>query len=174
MSTQNVTMKNENRRGWFVAVLVATVVLVMVASLVWYLLTDVVPGTTANEVPADTPAAVWAAQGIDDYHYIVQVSCFCIVEATRPVMVEVREGQVVSFTYVDDGTAADPALFERYDSIDKIFAIISEAEAQEPARLDVTYDEATGVPQSIAIDISEQMADEELYLEISGFAALAD
>ncbi|MBK7556184.1 MAG: hypothetical protein IPI55_16730 [Flavobacteriales bacterium] len=45
---------------------------------------------------------------------------------------------------------------------------------REPARLDVTYDEATGVPQSIAIDISEQMADEELYLEISGFEALAD
>jgi len=172
MSTQNVTMKHENRRGWFVAVLVVSVVLV--ASLVWYLLTDVVPGTAANEVPADTPAAVWAAQGIDDYQYIVQVGCFCIVEATRPVMVEVRDGQVVSLTYVDDGTAADPALFERYDSIDKIFAIISEAEAQEPARLDVIYDEATGVPQSIAIDISEQMADEELYLEISGFEALAD
>jgi hypothetical protein len=38
----------------------------------------------------------------------------------------------------------------------------------------VTYDEVTGVPQSINIDISEQMADEELYLEISGFEALAN
>ena len=46
--------------------------------------------------------------------------------------------------------------------------------AQEPARLDVTYNEATGVPQSINIDISEQMADEELYLEVSGFEALAN
>ncbi len=171
MSTQNVTMKHENRRGWFVAVLLVSVVLV--ASLVWYLLNGL-PGVAANEVPADTPAAVWADQGMDDYQYTVQVGCFCIVEATRPVVVEVRDGQAVSFTYADDGTAADPALFERYDSIDKIFAIINEAEAQEPARLDVTYDEATGVPQSIAIDISEQMADEELYLEISGFEALAD
>ena len=171
MSTQNVTMKHENRRGWFVAVLVVMVVLV--ASVAWYLL-NAVPDTAANDGPADTPALVWAAQEIDDYHYTVQVSCFCLVEATRPVVIEVRDGQAVSYTYADDGTAADPALFERYNSIDKIFAIISDAEAQDAARLDVTYDEATGVPQSIAIDISEQMADEELYLEITGFEALAD
>lgn len=154
-------MKHENRRGWFVAVLLVSIVLV--ASVVWYLLTAE-SGTVANDGPADTPAMVWADQEIDDYQCIVQVGCFCIAEATRPVIVEVRDGQAVSFTYADDGTAADPALFERYGSIDKILAIISEAEAQEPARLDVTYDEATGVPQSIAIDISEQMADEELYL----------
>lgn len=171
MSTQNVTMKHENRRGWFVAVLLVSVVLV--ASVVWYLLTAE-SGTAAPDGPADTPAMVWSDQEIDDYQYTVQVGCFCMVEATRPVVVEVRDGQAVSFTYADDGTVADPALFERYGSIDKIFAIISDAEAQEPARLDVTYDEVTGVPQSIAIDISEQMADEELYLEISGFAVLAD
>ena len=113
---------------------------------------------------------MWAAQGIDDYQYTLQISCFCIVDATRPVNIEVKDGQVTSITYADDGMPADPVLFERYDSIEKIFAIISEAKAQEPARLDVTYDESIGIPESIAIDISEQMADEELYLEISGFA----
>ena len=172
MSTQNVELKHENRRGWFVAALL--VIFLLGAGAVWFLWTTVAPDTAVNQVPVDTPAAVWADQGIDDYQYTVQVSCFCMVEATRPVTVEVQDGQAVSLTYADDGTAADPALFERYDSIDKIFAIISEAEAQEPARLDVTYDEATGVPQSIAIDISEQMADEELYLEISGFEPLTD
>ncbi|MFO7679606.1 MAG: DUF6174 domain-containing protein [Chloroflexota bacterium] len=172
MSTQNVELKHENRRGWFVAALL--VIFLLVTGAVWYLWTTAAPDTALNQVPGDTPAAVWAAQGIDDYQYTVQVSCFCLVDATRPVIVEVKNGQAVSLTYADDGTAADPALFEQYNSIDKIFAIISEAEAQEPARLDVAYDETTGVPQSIAIDISEQMADEELYLEISGFEALAD
>lgn len=172
MSTQSVEMKKANQRSWFIPVLL--VIVLLAAGTVWFLLSDAAPGTAVNEVPADTPADVWSAQEIDDYQYTVQVSCFCLVEATRPVVVQVKDGQVVSLTYADDGTAADPTLFERYDSIDKIFAIISEAEAQEPARLDVTYDEATGVPQSIAIDISEQIADEELYLEISGFEALAD
>jgi hypothetical protein len=53
-------------------------------------------------------------------------------------------------------------------------AIINEAEAQGAARLDVSYDEATGVPQSIVIDISEQMADEELYLDVSGFEVVTE
>jgi hypothetical protein len=91
---------------------------------------------------------------------------------TRPVTIEIREGEVVFMTYADDGTAADPALFERYNSVDKLLAIIADAEAQDPARLDVTYDEATGVPTSVNIDISEQIADEELYLEVSDFEEL--
>jgi hypothetical protein len=100
------------------------------------------------------------------------VGCFCIVEMTRPVTVEVIDGEAVSFTYVDDGSAADPALFERYDSIDELFAIIADAEAEDPVRLDVTYDETYGVPTKVDIDISEMIADEELYLEVSGFEAL--
>ncbi len=172
MSTQSVKMGNKNRRGWFVAALL--VIFLLVAAVVWYIGTAAAPGTALNGAQAHTPAEVWAAQGIDDYQYTLQVSCFCMVDATRPVTITVQNGQVASITYVDDGTAADPALFEQYDTIDEIFAVIDEAAAQEPARLDVTYDEATGVPQSIAIDISEQMADEELYLEISDFEALAE
>lgn len=163
MSIQNVAIKQKNRRSWFLVVLLVGVLLVAGAAC-----------SLGSDAAPETPAAVWTAQEIDDYQYTVQVSCFCLREATRPVVVEVKDGRAVSLTYADDGTAADPALFARYDSIDKIFDIISEAEAQEPARLDVTYDEATGVPQSIAIDISEQMADEELYLEIREFEALAD
>ena len=172
MSTQSVKLKNENRRGWFVAALLF--ILLLVAGAGWYIWLAVAPGTSVNGSTTNSPAEVWAAQEIDDYQYTLQTSCFCMVDATRPVDIVVRDGQVASITYADDATTADPMLFERYDSIDKIFAIISEAEAQEPARLDVTYDEANGIPLSIAIDISEQMADEELYLEISGFEKLAD
>jgi hypothetical protein len=109
---------------------------------------------------------------MDDYRYTLQVGCFCIREVTRPVEIEVRDGQVASITYADDGAAADAAWFERYAPVEKLFAIIDEAAAQEPARLDVAYDEGFGIPLSIDIDLSELMADEELYLEVSGFQAL--
>jgi hypothetical protein len=171
MSTLNFRITKENQRNWFLALLV---VFLLAVAAVWVIWASASPETAANDEPARSPAALWESQAIEDYRYTLQVGCFCLVDVTRPVVVKVKDGQVASITYADDGTAADPTLFERYDTIDKLFAIINEAEAQQPARLDVTYDEATGAPQSIVIDISEQMADEELYLEISDFEAVAN
>jgi hypothetical protein len=172
MSTLNFGITKENRRGWFLVALLA--VLLLAGAAAWYIWAGAAPGAAVNDQPAKSPAALWESQAIDNYRYTLQVGCFCLVDVTRPVIVEVKDGQVASITYADDGTAADPALFERYDSIDKLLAIINEAEAQGAARLDVSYDEATGVPQSIVIDISEQMADEELYLDVSGFEVVTE
>ena len=118
------------------------------------------------------PQALWQAQALDSYRYTLQVSCFCLREMTRPVTIEVRDGEVAAIIYTDDGSAADPLLFERHDSIDDLFAIIAEAEAQNPAHLDVTYAEETGVPLSVDIDISEEMADEEIRFQVMAFEAL--
>jgi hypothetical protein len=87
-------------------------------------------------------------------------------------LVEVIDGQVDSLTYVEDGTAASLELFESYSSVDKLFGIIDNAAAQDPALMDVTYDETFGVPQEVNIDISEMMADEEIYFTVSGFEPL--
>jgi hypothetical protein len=159
-----------NRRVWlFVGAAVVIVVAVVAIALLWDRPAAVTP--PGQDAP-ESPQALWQAQGLENYRYTLQVGCFCLTDMTRPVVIEVRDGEVASITYVDDGAAADPTLFERYDSVDDLFAVISEAEAQDPARLDVTYAEETGVPLSVAIDISEQMADEELYLTVSEFEAL--
>lgn len=167
MSTLSI---NNNRRTWLViAVVIILVVAVAAVALLWEGPAAVAP--EGQEAPQN-PQALWEAQELQNYRYTLQVSCFCLREMTQPVVIEVRDGQVASITYTEDGTAADPSLFERYDSIDDLFAVIDEAEAQDPARLDVTYAEETGVPLSVDIDISEQMADEELYLTVSDFEAL--
>jgi len=161
---------NANGRSW----LILAVVVVLIAggaavALLWEGPATVAPG--GQEEPAD-PRAVWEAQEVESYRYTLQVSCFCPREMARPVVIEVREGAVASVTYADDGSAADASLFERYDSVEDLFAVISEAKAQDPARLDVVYDEETGVPLSVDIDISEQIVDEELTLTVSDFEAL--
>jgi len=176
MSTLTMNKKN-NRRTWVLLAVVVVVAAAAAVALLWDGPAAVAPG--GQEAP-DSPQAgsyegsyeLWEAQELASYRYTLQVGCFCLVEMTRPVVIEVHDGEVASVTYADDGSAADPALFERYDSIDDLFAVISEAEAQDPARLDVVYDEETGVPLSVDIDISELMADEELYLTVSGFEAL--
>ena len=167
MST--LTLDN-NRRLWLlVAALVVLVIAGAAVALLWE--RPAAFGPAGQDAP-QSPQALWEAQELESYRYTLQVGCFCLTDLTRPVVIEVRDGAVASVTYADDGSAADPALFEQYDSIDDLFAVIADAEAQNPARLDVTYAEETGVPLSVEIDISEEMADEELYLTLSDFEAL--
>ena len=167
MSTLSI---NNNRRTWVVMALVVVLIIAAAAvALLWERPAAVAPG---GQGAPESPQALWEAQGVTSYRYTLQVGCFCLVEMTQPVVIEVRDGEVASITYAEDGSAADPALFEQYDSVADLFAVISEAEAQDPARLDVTYHEEMGVPLSVDIDISEQMADEELTLTVSAFEAL--
>jgi Family of unknown function (DUF6174) len=172
MSDLTLEKTTENKRGWRLPLLI--IVLIAAVTVAALALSGAFSGAVTNENAAvpETPQALWESQEIESYRYNIQVGCFCIQDLTRPVTIEIQDGEVAAITYVDDGSAADPALFEHYTSIDKLFAIINDAESQEPALLDVTYDEATGVPLSVNIDISEMMADEELYLTVSGFEAL--
>jgi hypothetical protein len=172
MSDLALEKTTEKKRGWLLPLLV--IVLIAAVAVTALALSGAFSGavTTENTAVPDTPQARWESHELESYRYTLQVGCFCLQESTLPVTIEIQDGEVASITYVDDGTAADPALFERYNSIDKLFAVINDAEAQDPARLDVTYDETYGVPLSVNIDISEMIADEELYLEVSSFEAL--
>lgn len=170
MSELSLGKTNEKKQSWLWPVLIVVLIAaVVVATLALF---GVFNGAMVGETSPETPQALWESQEIESYRYSIQVGCFCLRDVTRPVMIEVQNGEVASITYVDDGSAADPELFERYSSIDKIFEIINDAESQDPARLDVTYDETYGIPLSVNIDISEMIADEELYLELSNFEAI--
>jgi hypothetical protein len=166
MSTLSI---DNNRRIWLLLAALATLLIALAAVVLLGGPLAVGPGGLDGP---QRPQALWEAQGYDHYRYTLQVGCFCMTDVTRPVVIEVRDGAVASITYADDGAPADPALFARYDTIDDLFTVIAEAASQNPARLDVTYAAETGVPLSVVIDISEQMADEELYLTVSDFQAL--
>lgn len=170
MSEMSFDRKVNNKPNWPLTLFV--IVLIAAAAVAALAFSGVLDGAPAVENSPETPQALWESQEVNSYRYTLQVSCFCIVEVTRPVTIEIQNGEVASITYVEDGTAADPQLFELYNSIDKLFAIINNAESQDPARLDVTYDETYGVPLLVDIDISEQMADEEIYFTVSDFEVI--
>lgn len=166
MSTIGLNKAVGTRRNW--AMILLLVALVATASFV---MIKVFSGF-AGSVPApDSPSALWESHKLDNYRYTLQVSCFCPTEVTRPVVVEIRDGAIASLTYDDDGTAASSDWFAYYAPMENLFTIIADAQAQTPARLDVTYDESYGVPLSVDIDISEMMADEEIRWEITNFEA---
>lgn len=114
----------------------------------------------------------WQAQRITHYRYTFQQQCFCLVDATQPVKIEVRGDGQPSIVQGQDGNAANAALFASFDSIDKLFQHIAEAEANKPAELTVTYDKDRGFPTALTLDQSKQMADEEISYKVSEFEVL--
>ena len=164
----DITLENKSGKklNWLLPVLLVVIVGAVVGILA---LSGAFSPTTSNTAQPETPQALWESQDIDSYHYTLQVGCFCPPEVREPVIIEVVNGEVASITYAVDGTAANPEFFEQYNTVDKLFTVINDAEAQDPARSEITYDETYGVPLSVTIDLSEQIADEEIYLTVSDF-----
>jgi hypothetical protein len=148
------------------------VVLVIAAIGVWqFTRPEATASPGATDAP-DTPQALWQSQDINNYRFDLVVGCFCLREMTRPVTIEVKDGEVASITYIDDGESADPMFFDGFATIDQLFERLADKEAQDPVKFDVVYDEALGIPLSANIDVSELMMDEELSLTVSNFESL--
>lgn len=114
---------------------------------------------------------MWQAHNVYHYQYTLRVSCFCPREITDPVVIEVKNGVPVSVGSSE--TAVSKAdFFDDFDTIDELFLIVDEAIDQDPARLDVTYDEEFGFPSNVYIDYDFQIADEELGFTVSDFKEL--
>ena len=122
----------------------------------------------------------WQAANISHYRFSVHISCFCVFTENMPLIVEVRDREVVSMEY-STGNEIDPQLlelFNRYVTVDRLFAGIekgfqSEGSDQGPAdKVTVEYEATYGFPAKVEIDFVENAMDDELYLSISGFEAL--
>lgn len=122
----------------------------------------------------------WQAASISHYRFELFISCFCVFNEDMPLLIEVKDGAIVSMEF-KSGKEIDPQLlelFQRYDTIDKLFDGIEsgfdfEGDDQGPAdKVTVEYDATYGFPTRIDIDFIEQAIDDELYLSVSGFEAL--
>jgi len=115
---------------------------------------------------------LWASRGVADYRYTLHVSCFCTPEQTGPVVIEVRGGVRASVIYADSGAPANPDLFARYDSVEKLFAFL-EREINAPAdRITADYDPVFGYPVDVGIDRVQIVADDELGLSVRSFTVI--
>jgi hypothetical protein len=116
----------------------------------------------------------WQDAGISHYRYNLFISCFCIFVENMPLVIEVQDGQVVSMEY-QNGNEIDPSLlelFEKYATIDRIFAEVEAGLNGAADNVVVTYDPTYGFPTEVTIDVEQQAADDELYLTISDFEEL--
>lgn len=122
----------------------------------------------------------WQAANISHYRMNLFVSCFCVFNEEMPLVVEVRDGEVVSLES-ESGKELNPTnlqYYERYLTIEKLFAEIEKGFKTEGSdsgaadKVTVTYDETYGFPTEINIDFVEEAIDDELYITVSNFEAL--
>ncbi|WP_318284318.1 MULTISPECIES: DUF6174 domain-containing protein [Brasilonema] len=112
---------------------------------------------------------LWNKQGVLDYSYTLTRSCFCTNEARGPVVIKVSNGSTSSVTSQSTGQPANPELFNRYDTIPKLFDVIRDAITRRADSINVQYNPTLGYPTQINIDYDRRIADEELFLTVENF-----
>jgi hypothetical protein len=133
---------------------------------------------TETPIPSSTQRQTWVNANIAHYRFDLILSCFCAFRDQMPLSIEVKDGAVVSMTGTDGKaiTSDDPnyQFFLQYATIDNLFTKIDTAKADpEAGDVTVTYDPTYGYPLEASIDYIELAADDEMYVTVSGFEALA-
>lgn len=135
-------------------------------------------GTACSESADDHGLAAARKQWVDhlpaSYSFTWMQSCECIGDMTRPIRISVTAGQLTNAVFVDDQAAVGEPVRRYLLTIDGVFDKIQDAIDQDAAEITVDYDPARGYPRSVFVDYSRQVADEELSLQISDFAAAAN
>lgn len=116
----------------------------------------------------------WQDAGVSHYRYNLFIGCFCVFTQDMPLLIEVQDGKVVSMEY-QNGNEIDPGsrdLFEKYATIDRMFAELEKNMNGEADEVKVTYDPTYGFPVETNIDFIKNATDDELSLTISNFEKL--
>jgi hypothetical protein len=134
-----------------------------------------IAGASGNQSELEQNKEKWQNHSISHYRYHLHLSCFCAFVENMPLVIEVQEGEVVSMEF-KNGCEIDPAirqdLFEKYATIDRIFAEL-EADLNGAAdKVTIEYDATYGFPTRADIDFIEDAIDDELYLTVSNFETL--
>jgi hypothetical protein len=133
------------------------------------------PGDPSD--PAKTEVEVqrelWESRGVANYRYTLQRTVFSGPQYTDAVVVEVRNGLVVSRTYAGSGapvTVPDAAAW--WPAIDGLFDIIEDARAAGAAVAQATYDPVYGFPTWGTFDGNPGLADDEHSFTAGSFSEL--
>lgn len=104
----------------------------------------------------------WKATGPRTYTFEFRWSCFCFPDYTQWVRIATTNGTITSVRRVSDGQELDAEASSRYVTLDGLFAWLTEAFAQDAARVDVSYDPGLGYPLAGFVDRHELVVDEEM------------
>ena len=125
----------------------------------------------------------WQAANISHYRFDLALGCFCAFRQDMPLVIEVKDGQVVSMEYQSgkEIEAGNLEYFQRFATIDKLLDEIAngfadqgnvDSAGKKADEIKVTYDETYGFPTQVSVDRIKEAIDDELGLTISNFEKL--
>lgn len=107
----------------------------------------------------------WKKQGITDYEFTSQISCFCQSDYTLPMAIVVKNDEIQSI----NGVAYANLEYENHMTIDELFDYIEDRQNKNPVIENLEFDSVYGFPSYIYFDISEMIADDEIGYTITNF-----
>lgn len=107
----------------------------------------------------------WKKQGITDYEFTSQISCFCHSDYTLPKAIVVKNDEIQSI----NGVAYANLEYENHMTIDELFDYIEDRQNKNPVIENLEFDSVYGFPSYIYFDISEMIADDEIGYTITNF-----
>lgn len=117
----------------------------------------------------DTARRVWDAQGLHDYDFTLNRSCYCGLYS--PHRLEVRADTIKSAIRLENGEAIADSELKSFDTIEALFLVIEQAVDRADA-LTVEYNLALGYPTRIDIDYIKNAVDDEILYQVSDVTPL--
>ena len=125
----------------------------------------------------------WQSANVTHYRFNLTLGCFCAFSQDMPLVIEVKDGQIVSMKYQSgkEIEASNMQYFQRFATMDRLFDEIAngfadkgnvDTASQKADEIKVTYDETYGFPTQVSVDRIKAAVDDELGLTISNFEKL--
>ena len=111
----------------------------------------------------------WLSQGLTDYSYEFQRSCFC--GEVRPVIITVRNDEVTSVVIKETGEPVTQYP-QGYMTITDLYDYLIESAERDPHRMSVNFDASRRIPVLASIDFEQNTADDEFVLTLSNFIVI--
>jgi hypothetical protein len=115
---------------------------------------------------------LWNSKNLSSYSYTLQRSCFCPLEITRAMRLEVRNGSLVSIKYGDSGADVAENLRPNVFKIEAFFDLIDSTLAKGGTVGKLSFDATFGYPTQMNLDPIPLAVDDETNYVLSDLKAL--
>jgi hypothetical protein len=122
-----------------------------------------------NEYELEISKKRWHESNIASYRIVVEAYQPGLYTPTKPVIIEVQDGNVTSIKPAPGAFASPLSLepYRAYDTVERMFSLIEHWLKQPTSKVEVEYDADLGYPKRIAIDRRISAIDDELSVNVT-------